>query len=188
MAVAMAYPEPEKGGRGKTGKVSKLFGEFAGELLRQARFVLRVTPTVAQSVVAGEKPLAVAYDEAKVIEAERAEFSRKLERLRSKRCNSCLPPRVSVRATPLSSSSSFTSAAPVSCSGSGRRRRGRNRRQEERAFNGSRMGRPPLRPPSPISASRSNNLRTGRSSPPMAGIEYSPLNSSNRAAQFAIQK
>jgi hypothetical protein len=71
MAVAMAHPETEKGGRGK--KNPLILKEFNAGLLSQARLVLRVTPTVAQSVIAGEKPLAAAYEEAKVIEAERVE-------------------------------------------------------------------------------------------------------------------
>ena len=52
-------------------------------MLRIARFVLHVTPTIAQSVIAGEKPLAAAYEEAKALEAERAEFNRKLDRLKA---------------------------------------------------------------------------------------------------------
>jgi hypothetical protein len=71
MAVAMAHPDPEKGGRGKRNPL--ILKEFNAGLLSQARLVLRVTPTVAQSVIAGEKPLAAAYEEAKVIEAERVE-------------------------------------------------------------------------------------------------------------------
>lgn len=64
MAVAMAHPDPEKGGRGKkAGKPSELFGGFSKDLLTMARTILRVTPTVAQSVIAGEKPLAAPDDE-----------------------------------------------------------------------------------------------------------------------------
>jgi hypothetical protein len=59
MAVAMAYPEPEKGGRGKKALNNSTVLGFDKALLSNARFVLRVTPTVAQSVIAGEKPLAV---------------------------------------------------------------------------------------------------------------------------------
>lgn len=103
MAVAMAYPEPEKGGRGKKALNNSTVLGFDKALLSNARFVLRVTPTVAQSVIAGEKPLAVAYDEAKVIESERAEFTRKLMRLKSKRWRSgalpmsTMPPRIGGR-------------------------------------------------------------------------------------------
>jgi len=59
MAVAMAFPDGEQG-RGKNADARKAqkSGGFAPEMLRMARIVLRVTPTVAQSVIAGEKPLA----------------------------------------------------------------------------------------------------------------------------------
>jgi hypothetical protein len=70
MAVAFARPEPTKYKRG--GSNSSKIEDLASGMVSMARLVLRVTPTVAQSVIAGEKPLAVAYDEAKVIEAERA--------------------------------------------------------------------------------------------------------------------
>ena len=48
----MIYPEPEKGGRGKVGasKEPKKFGEFSGELLRMARFVLKASPDLAGAV------------------------------------------------------------------------------------------------------------------------------------------
>jgi len=43
-ALAMIYPEPEKGGRGKVGatKEAKKLGGFSDERLRQARAVLRL--------------------------------------------------------------------------------------------------------------------------------------------------
>ncbi|HEY8126226.1 MAG TPA: hypothetical protein VIF88_12510 [Methylocystis sp.] len=82
MAVAMAHPDAKRGVHSELKNSTGKFG-FDKALLSSARFVLRVTPTVAQSVIAGEKPLAVAYDEAKVIESERAEFTRKLERLKA---------------------------------------------------------------------------------------------------------
>jgi hypothetical protein len=53
MAVAMAHPDPEKGGRGQKAKNSKETLVFSIMLLSQARLVLRVTPTIAQSVIAG---------------------------------------------------------------------------------------------------------------------------------------
>ncbi len=63
MAVAMAvlYPEPAKGGRGK--KNSLLNGVFSQQLLSQARTVLKAIPEVAELVLAGDKPLAEAYRE-----------------------------------------------------------------------------------------------------------------------------
>lgn len=57
MAVAMLYPEPEKGGRGKKSKVTL---EFSSQLLSQARAVLVHSRPLAESVLAGVKPLDVA--------------------------------------------------------------------------------------------------------------------------------
>src|SRR2546426_12667698 len=58
LCLAHLYLEPEKGGRGKR---SKLVVEFSGELVRQARFLLKHTPDAANSVLAGAKPLSEAY-------------------------------------------------------------------------------------------------------------------------------
>lgn len=83
IVFAMRHPEAEKGGRGKTAKNPSKNEEFSTGALSMARLVLRVTPTVAIAVRDGLKPLNAAYDEAKVIESERAEFTRKLERLKA---------------------------------------------------------------------------------------------------------
>lgn len=64
MAVAMAHPDPAKLKRQKLNNLTSNKSEQV--LLAYARLVLRVTPTVAQSVIAGEKPLAAAYEEAKI--------------------------------------------------------------------------------------------------------------------------
>ncbi|MGO6724414.1 hypothetical protein ACCS51_25940 [Rhizobium ruizarguesonis] len=53
MAVAMMYPEPEKGGRGKNSKVTL---EFSSQLLSQARTVLAHSRPLADSVFVGEPP------------------------------------------------------------------------------------------------------------------------------------
>jgi hypothetical protein len=50
MAVAFAYPEPEKGGRGKKGKSAETAG-FSQTRLRQARYVLRHAPELARRVL-----------------------------------------------------------------------------------------------------------------------------------------
>lgn len=63
MALAMVYPEPEKGGRGKEGKLAKSLGEFSGESVRQARAVLAHSPDLARAVVAGAERLSLAYEE-----------------------------------------------------------------------------------------------------------------------------
>ena len=63
MAVAMLYPEPAKGGRGKRNPLFN--GEFSRQLLGQARTVLKIVPEVAALVLAGDKTLAEAYREAR---------------------------------------------------------------------------------------------------------------------------
>lgn len=63
MALAIIYPEPGKGGRGHKGANS--IGEFSGELLRQARFVLRMAPEeLVPQVMSGNVFLDAAYAEA----------------------------------------------------------------------------------------------------------------------------
>lgn len=62
MALARLYPEPEKGGRGKTN--SLLSKEFSGARISQARTVLAWSPQVAAAVLAGTKSLNDAYGEA----------------------------------------------------------------------------------------------------------------------------
>lgn len=66
MAVAMLYPEPENVYRGKkieTGKLLKTEG-FSAALLSQERTVLAHSKPLAESVLAGVKPLDVAYQTA----------------------------------------------------------------------------------------------------------------------------
>jgi hypothetical protein len=52
MAYAFLFPNGEKGGRGKKdpAKTSKSVGGFSDELLRQARAVLRYSPTLVEKV------------------------------------------------------------------------------------------------------------------------------------------
>lgn len=50
MAVAMIYPEPEKGGRGNKSSVSE---EFSGTRVSMARTVLKWAPEMAEQVLAG---------------------------------------------------------------------------------------------------------------------------------------
>lgn len=84
IVVAAAFPEGEQGrGKNESARKAQKIGGFSVEMLRMARLVLRVTPTVASAVKAGEKPLAVAYEEAKAIEAENAERNKKLDRLKA---------------------------------------------------------------------------------------------------------
>ena len=54
MALAMIYPDPEKGGRGKN---SKLKLPFSLMRLSQARSVLRSSRSLAEAVLKGTLPL-----------------------------------------------------------------------------------------------------------------------------------
>jgi hypothetical protein len=85
MALAMLYPEPEKGGRGKNDEARKARETrgFSSDRLRQARAVLRYSPELARRVVAGTEPLDLAL--AKVIAEQKAAQTddAKLERLRT---------------------------------------------------------------------------------------------------------
>jgi hypothetical protein len=56
MILAMLYPEPEKGGRGKKTNVV-VSTKFSRSRLDQARLVLRHSRTLAESVVKGTTPL-----------------------------------------------------------------------------------------------------------------------------------
>src|ERR1017187_624177 len=68
MAVAMMYPEPEKGGKGKRSRIQEGLDEprktFQNRL-SQARTVLAHSSDLAQAVLAGSKFLDAAYDEAR---------------------------------------------------------------------------------------------------------------------------
>ena len=68
MMVAIAHPEPTKGGRGKKGRI-KCEG-FSERYLTKARTVLKHLPHKVEAVKSGQLALNAAYDEAK--EAEKA--------------------------------------------------------------------------------------------------------------------
>ena len=61
-AVAMIYPEPEKGGRGKKSSVTE---GFSSERLSLARTVLQYAGDLADSVLAGSDSLDDAYKTAR---------------------------------------------------------------------------------------------------------------------------
>ena len=65
MAVAMIYPVPEKGGRGKKKTVDETSTLFGSKRLQLARTVLAHSPDLAQAVLAGFKSLDGAYTEAR---------------------------------------------------------------------------------------------------------------------------
>jgi hypothetical protein len=62
MALAMLYPEPEKGGRGRKSEAGKLLvsGGFPRQRLDQARTVLAHSRTLAEAVLADRRLLNVA--------------------------------------------------------------------------------------------------------------------------------
>ena len=62
MAVAMVYPEPEKGGRGK--KSPEPVG-ISQQRVSEARFVLRHAPDLADNVLSGATKLDQAHDDAR---------------------------------------------------------------------------------------------------------------------------
>jgi hypothetical protein len=65
MALAKIYPEPEKGGRGKTSEAKKALvsGGFSRQRLDQARTVLHHSLALADLVVAGHLSLDAALDQ-----------------------------------------------------------------------------------------------------------------------------
>lgn len=65
MALAMIYPEPERGGRKDRGSIAREMG-LSGERLRIARIVLREAPELAKHVLRGD---GISLDEALAIAA-----------------------------------------------------------------------------------------------------------------------
>src|SRR5450631_3513937 len=65
LAVAMIYPVPEKGGRGKKKTMDETSTLFSPKRLQLARTVLAHSSDLAQAVLAGSKFLDAAYDEAR---------------------------------------------------------------------------------------------------------------------------
>jgi hypothetical protein len=59
MAVALVYPEPEKGGRGKRSEAinGPVSGQFSKQRLNEARTVLHHSRSPAESVLKGITPL-----------------------------------------------------------------------------------------------------------------------------------
>ena len=65
MSVAMVYPEPEKGGRGKKGAGSGTFSDVSHQRLSDARAVLAASSAKAADVLAGTLSLDKAYAKVK---------------------------------------------------------------------------------------------------------------------------
>ena len=67
MATALAYPDTEKGGRGKKSFLKKEFTDASAGHVSKARFVLRNCRDKALEVLRNSKyPLTVAYEEAQI--------------------------------------------------------------------------------------------------------------------------
>jgi len=84
MALAMIYPEPEKGGRGKKSEAANLAetAKFSHRRLNEARAVLRHPRKLAESVIAGTKSLDVALATVEKEKKENDSDEEKLTRLR----------------------------------------------------------------------------------------------------------
>lgn len=72
MAVAKAFPDPAKGGRGKNLKVAEGFSQAS---LSNARTVLRLAPDLVDLILAGSMTVEVAYNRQKREEARKAKAS-----------------------------------------------------------------------------------------------------------------
>jgi hypothetical protein len=84
MLLAMIYPEPEKGGRGKKSEARKLQETcgFSRESLDSARYILRNNPLLAKEVVAGKAYFDTALAEVQGAEKTANSNEQKLVRLR----------------------------------------------------------------------------------------------------------
>jgi hypothetical protein len=84
MAVAIMYPEGEKGGRGKKINPSKNeeFKKISAGNISMARTVLQYTPGAVKSVMSGGTKLDKAYEEAKNEKDKAITVDTKLEKLR----------------------------------------------------------------------------------------------------------
>jgi ParB-like chromosome segregation protein Spo0J len=80
MALAMIYPVPEKGGRGKKKTMDETSTLFSPKRLQLARTVLAHSPDLAQAVFAGSKLLDAAYAEARKAKHPPGNVRRKVAR------------------------------------------------------------------------------------------------------------
>ena len=82
MALALIYPEPtNRGGAKNRGSIASNLG-LSGELVRQARFVIKHKPDSVDGVMIGELGLAAAYAEAKLGCAARRHLKQAYDRQR----------------------------------------------------------------------------------------------------------
>lgn len=83
MALAMIYPEPEKGGRGRVKeRVEESSTFFSTKLLQQARLILRSSSDLAQDVLHGRKAFDVALSEVRAAEQRRKSHDAQMSALR----------------------------------------------------------------------------------------------------------
>jgi hypothetical protein len=87
MALAMMYPEPEKGGRGKNTEARKAAetAGFSSRRLAEARAVLRHSRDLAESVIAGSLSLDDALKQVEELKQQANSTEAKLKRLRKAR-------------------------------------------------------------------------------------------------------
>lgn len=84
MAVAMIYPEGERGGRGKVSAANReVSSQFSVRLVQQGRMVLRWAPELADAVLAGGQFLDQAYETAQRRKNEAAGTVLRLDALRA---------------------------------------------------------------------------------------------------------
>jgi hypothetical protein len=82
MAVAKAFPDPERRGRKASSALnSKVAFEFSEVLVRQARTVIRLAPDLVDLVLAGTKTVDVAYREASLRKSDQEKQIDRLNRL-----------------------------------------------------------------------------------------------------------
>jgi hypothetical protein len=79
MAVAYAYPDAEKGGRGRKASQNEGFESVSAGYLSQARLVLAKTPDAAAMVLAGRRALNDAYADAVQIKGRELSVENRLE-------------------------------------------------------------------------------------------------------------
>jgi hypothetical protein len=87
MLMAVLYPDPEKGGKGRNSLLSKEFNvarlEFSGSRLSQARTVLRYAPDLLDPVRSGAMALNAAYEQARIRKGRAETHESRFERLKA---------------------------------------------------------------------------------------------------------
>jgi hypothetical protein len=82
MAMAVHYPEPEKGGRGKRSQKHESLSRHEQNYLSMARTICRILPEMTTPVLAGAKSISEAYEMARKAEKEATSDKARMESLR----------------------------------------------------------------------------------------------------------